>query len=212
MTIKLKSILEGDYGYYVWSGTYGKDDPRKMKDLTYTKDLKKSIEVSKKLKAKHGNSRALRGLEFQKEFPKAYKQWKSMNESLLKEFTGYSFKAEKPDKANKVIDALQKLGMGIGRGDHTAAVKHLKTFEGGKMFTHVQYHYVQKEKGGDVYFIHQSQHWLREHNVGVTELYVMHQTEEDYIKDKNKKVVGRAAVWTDKLLKGLKRVTVLKFS
>ena len=132
--------------------------------------------------------------------------------NLLKEFTGYSFKAERPNNANKVIDAFKKLGIGITRSDHIAALKHLKTFEGGKMFTHVQYHYVQKEKGGDVYFIHQSQHWLRDQEVGVTELYVMHQTEEDYIKDVNKTVVGRAAVPTDKLLKGLKRVTVLKFS
>ena len=132
--------------------------------------------------------------------------------SLLKEFTGYNFKAEKPEKANDVISGLQKLGMGIGRGDYNAALKHLKTFEGGQMFTHVQYHYVQKEKGGDVYFIHQSQHWLRDHEVGVTELYVMKQTEEDYIKGKSNNLVGRASIWTDKLLKGLKRVTVLKRS
>jgi hypothetical protein len=131
---------------------------------------------------------------------------------ILKEFTGYSFKADKPENANKVIDALKKLGIGITRSDHIKSLKHLKTFEGGKMFTHVQYHYVQKEKGGDVYFLHQSQQYLRDQEVGVTELYVMHQTEEDYIKDKNKTVVGRAAVPTDKLLKGLKRVTVLRFS
>ena len=132
--------------------------------------------------------------------------------NLLKEYTNYDFKVERHNNANKATDALQKLGMGIGLGDHRKALKHLKTFEGGKMFTHVQYHYVQKEKGGDVYFIHQSQHWLRDHEVGVTELYVMKQTEEEYIKGKSNKLVGRATVWTDKLLKGLKRVTVLKRS
>ena len=130
--------------------------------------------------------------------------------SLLKEFTGYNFKAEKPEKANDVISGLQKLGMGIGRGDYTSALKHLKTFEGGQMFTHVQYHYVQNKKGGDVYFIHQSQHWLRDHNVGVTELYVTVQTFEEYKNNRKGKFVGEAAVPTDDLLKGFKRVTVLK--
>ena len=69
------------------------------------------------------------------------------------------------------------------------------------MFTHVQYHYVQKDEGEDVYFIHQSQHWLRDHNVGITELYVTVQTEDEYKTNKKEKVVGRAAVPTDKLLK-----------
>ena len=130
--------------------------------------------------------------------------------TLLKEYTAYDFKVERPNNANKVIDALQKLGMGIGRGDHIAALKHLKTFEGGKMFTHVQYHYVQVDVGEDVYFIHQSQHWLKDLKVGCTELYVTVQTEDDYVKSKKEKVVGRAVVPTDKLLKGFKRVTVLK--
>ena len=131
--------------------------------------------------------------------------------SLLKEFTGYNFKAEKPEKANDVISGLQKLGMGIGRGDYNAALKHLKTFEGGKMFTHVQYHYVQKDVGEDVYFIHQSQHWLKDHKVGVTELFVTKNTEQEYVEGYKKDIfVGRAAVPTDKLLKGFKRVTVLK--
>ena len=130
--------------------------------------------------------------------------------TLLKEYTAYDFKAERPNNANKVIDAFQKLGMGIGRGDHIAALKHLKSFEGGKMFTHVQYQYVQKDEGEDVYFFHQSQHWLNEMKVGVTELYVEVKTEEEYKKSKKGKVVGRAAVWTDKLMKGFNRVTTLK--
>ena len=40
----------------------------------------------------------------------------------------------------------------------------------------------------------------------------MKQTEEEYIKGKSNNLVGRATVWTDKLEKGLKRVTVLKRS
>ena len=130
--------------------------------------------------------------------------------NLLKEYTAYDFKAERPNNANKVIDCFKKLGMGIGRGDHIAALKHLKTFEGGQMFTHVQYHYVQKDVGEDVYFIHQSQHWLRDHKVGITEVYVEVRTEEEYKKSKKGKVVGRAAVPTDKLLKAFNRLTVLK--
>ena len=132
--------------------------------------------------------------------------------NLLKEYTAFDFKAERPNNANKVIDAFQKLGIGIGRGDHIAALKHLKSFEGGKMFTHVQYHYVQKDEGEDVYFIHQSQHHLNDIKVGITEVYVEVQTEEEYTKSKKGKVVGRATVPTDKLLKGFKRVTVLKSS
>ena len=131
--------------------------------------------------------------------------------NLLKEYTNYDFKVERHNNANKATDALQKLGMGIGLGDHRKALKHLKTFEGGKMFTHVQYHYVQKDVGEDVYFIHQSQHWLKDHKVGVTELFVTKNTEQEYVEGYKKDIfVGRAAVPTDKLLKGFKRVTVLK--
>ena len=130
--------------------------------------------------------------------------------SLLKEYTSYDFKAKRPDKANKVIAALQYCDIDMSVGDHRKALKHLKTFEGGQMFTHVQYHYVQSESETDVYFIHQSQHWLRDHKVGVTELYVTVQTFEEYKNNRKGKFVGEAAVPTDDLLKGFKRVTVLK--
>ena len=59
--------------YYVWSGTYGKDDPRKMKDLVKVKDLAASIKQSKIHQAKHGNMRAMLDREFAKQFPKAFK-------------------------------------------------------------------------------------------------------------------------------------------
>ena len=59
--------------YYVWSGTYGKDDPRKMKDLVKVKDLDASIKQSRTHKAKHGNARAMLDREFAKQFPKAFK-------------------------------------------------------------------------------------------------------------------------------------------
>ena len=66
-------INERDMGYYVWSGTYGQDKPNKMKGFTYVKDLKASIEATKKNKAKYGNARAMIAYEFEKQFPKAFK-------------------------------------------------------------------------------------------------------------------------------------------
>jgi hypothetical protein len=80
MSIKLKSLLEKDTGYYVWSGTYGKDVPKKMKDLHYVKDLKASMKATQKNKAKHGNARAMIAYEFEKQFPKAFK---SLNEAYV---------------------------------------------------------------------------------------------------------------------------------
>jgi len=68
-------ITEGK-GYFVWSGTYGKDDPRKMKDLIYVNDLDASIKMSNKHNSKHGNSRAMIDYEFKKKFPKAYKAYR----------------------------------------------------------------------------------------------------------------------------------------
>ena len=66
-------------------------------------------------------------------------------QKILKEVTDYNFEMKyvKDKNANKVIDVLQGLGFGVGRGDVAAANKRLKTYEGGKMFKHMQYHVVQ---------------------------------------------------------------------
>ena len=64
----------------------------------------------------------------------------------------FEMKYVKDKNANKVIDVLQDLGFGVGRGDVAAANKRLKTYEGGKMFTHMQYHVVHALKQAQCYF------------------------------------------------------------
>ena len=55
-------------------------------------------------------------------------------QKILQEVTDYNFEMKyvKDKNANKVIDVLQGLGIGVGRGDVAAANKRLKTYEGGK--------------------------------------------------------------------------------
>ena len=128
---------------------------------------------------------------------------------LLKEVTDYNFEMKyvKDKNANKVIDVLQGLGFGVGRGDVAAANKRLKTYEGGKMFLHMQYHVVQGKN--DVYFIYQTQHYLNDSTVDVTKVSI--EVYDDYkgkTSDKRKDI-GNALVPTKKFLKGLNRVNVL---
>ena len=130
---------------------------------------------------------------------------------LLKEFTDYNFEMKyvKDKNANKVIDVLQGLGFGVGRGDVAAANKRLKTYEGGKMFTHMQYHVVHDGKGSDVYFIYQTQHYLNDRDVDVTQV-VLSKYDRGYEKKSDKRTeIGRALVPTKKFLKGLKRLVIL---
>ena len=128
---------------------------------------------------------------------------------ILNEFTDMNFQMKhvKDKNANKVIDALQGLGFGIGRGDVSAANNRLKVYEGGKMFKHMQYHVVQGKS--DVYFIYQTQHYLRDHNVNVTKVSV--DIYDDYKgKTSDKRTeVGNALVPTKKFLKGLSRLNIL---
>ena len=78
------------------------------------------------------------------------------------------------------------------------------------MFIHIQYHYVQTKAGEPVYFYHQSQYWLKDQEVNVTQLYVEKYEDYENSGEKTKQVIGRALVATDKFLEGLKRLTVLK--
>ena len=132
-------------------------------------------------------------------------------QKILKEFTDHNFQMKyvKDKNANKVIDVLQGLGFGVGRGDVAAANKRLKTYEGGKMFTHMQYHVVHDGKGSDVYFIYQTQHFLRDSNVDVTKVRVdVYPKGYEKTSDK-RKTIGNALVPTKKFLKGLNRLVVL---
>ena len=138
--------------------------------------------------------------------------------NILSEVTDFDFKMKyvKDKNANKVIDALQGLGFGVGRGDVVAANKRLKTYEGGKMFKHMQYHVVEDKKRenhlphmSDVYFIYQTQHYLRDSDVDVTKVSV--DKYDDYKgKTSDKRTeIGNVLVPTKKFLKGLRRVNVL---
>ena len=133
-------------------------------------------------------------------------------QKILKEVTDHNFEMKyvKDKNPNKVIDVLQDLGFGLGRGDVAAANKRLKTYEGGKMFKHMQYHVVQGKS--DVYFIYQTQHYLRDSNVDVTKVSV--DIYDDYkgkASDKRTEI-GKALIPTKKFLKGLSRLKILSKS
>ena len=131
---------------------------------------------------------------------------------ILKEFTDMNFEMKyvKDKNANKVIKVLQGLGFGISVGDVKAARNRLEDYEGGKMFKHMQYHVVQGKS--DVYFIYQTQHYLRDSNVDVTKVSV--DIYDDYKQKTSDKrtEIGNALVPTKKFLKGLSRLKILSKS
>jgi len=128
---------------------------------------------------------------------------------ILKEFTDMNFEMKyvKDKNANKVIKVLQGLGFGISVGDVKAARNRLEDYEGGKMFKHMQYHVVQGKN--EVYFIYQTQHWLRDSDVDVTKVSV--DVYDDYKQKTSDKrtEIGKALVPTKKFLKGLSRLNIL---
>ena len=128
---------------------------------------------------------------------------------ILKEFTDMNFEMKyvKDKNANKVIKVLHGLGFGLSMGDVKAANKRLATYEGGKMFKHMQYHVVQGKS--DVYFIYQTQHWLRDSDVDVTKVSI--DIYDDYQGKTSAKrtEIGNALVPTKKFLKGLGRLNIL---
>ena len=131
---------------------------------------------------------------------------------ILKEFTDYNFEMKyvKDKNANKVIDVLQGLGFGVGRGDVAAANKRLKTYEGGKMFKHMQYHVVQGSGyPPEVYFIYQTQHHLNDSNVDVTQVSIEKYDDYQGKTSAKRTDIGNALVPTKKFLKGLNRVKIL---
>ena len=130
---------------------------------------------------------------------------------VLQEVTDYNFQMKyvKDENANKVINVLKNLGFGISIGDVKAARNRLEDYEGGKMFKHMQYHVVQgydrKRDKEDVYFIYQTQHFLRDSDVDVTQVSV--DVYDDYKRKTSDKrtEIGKALVPTKKFLKGLSR-------
>ncbi len=128
--------------------------------------------------------------------------------NILNELTSHSWEIPKQDKPMDVTKLLLKNSFPVSNGDHKAALKRAKTFEDGKMFVHVQYHTIQHKENKPL-FVHQTQYYVTGHEVNVTQVYLEEYEDYESGSDK-KKFIGRAIVPTDKLLKGLKRVTVLK--
>ena len=128
---------------------------------------------------------------------------------ILKEFTDMNFEMKyvKDKNANKVIKVLQGLGFGISVGDVKAARNRLEDYEGGKMFKHMQYHVVQSKS--DVYFIYQTQHFLRDSDVDVTKVSIDKYVDYQGKTSDKRTEIGNALVPTKKFLKGLNRVNVL---
>jgi len=128
---------------------------------------------------------------------------------ILKEFTDMNFEMKyvKDKNANKVIKVLQGLGFGISVGDVKAARNRLEDYEGGKMFKHMQYHVVQGKN--EVYFIYQTQHYLRDHDVDVTKVSIDKYVDYQGKTSDKRTEIGNALVPTKKFLKGLNRVNIL---
>ena len=130
---------------------------------------------------------------------------------ILQEVTDYNFQMKyvKDKNANNVIKVLNGLGFGISVGDVKAARNRLEDYEGGRMFKHMQYHVVHDGKGSDVYFIYQTQHWLRDSDVDVTQVS-LDVYDKGYEKTSGpRKEIGNVLVPTKKFLKGLNRTVVL---
>tara|TARA_R110001592_G_scaffold121828_3_gene327860 strand:+ start:137 stop:553 length:417 start_codon:yes stop_codon:yes gene_type:complete len=130
--------------------------------------------------------------------------------NIINELTSHNFEVPKQTNEMKVTAALMNSNIPVGLGDQKAALKRAKSFEGGKMFIHIQYHFIQ-HKDHDPLFIHQTQYYVTGHEVNCTQLYVEEVIDYDggNVKNAKKKELGRIMVPTDKLLKGLKRVKVL---
>ena len=127
---------------------------------------------------------------------------------LLKEFTSQNFRIDREENPSAVGSILNKIGF-RGLVPDRKALARLKTFEGGKMFVHIQYHVVETKLGQ--FKLHESQYYLRDKDVNVTDVIVSKLTEpyagKGYTMET--KTIGNAYVDTDKFLAALKRVNVI---
>ncbi len=135
---------------------------------------------------------------------------------LLKEVTDWDFNFDQLRKDNKkaakVKAVLAKAGIKI---DIRKPINQMKYIEShpkftNKMFKHMQYRYI-KGKDGKTYFIHETQHWLREiPNVDITELYVKEAPNYPDAVERGEKYIGNAIVLTKDFLNAIKKVETLK--
>ena len=126
---------------------------------------------------------------------------------LLNEFTSMNFKVDREVNPSAVGSVLNKIGF-RGLAPDKKALDRIKSFEGGKMFVHVQYHVIETRFGQ--FKLHQRQLYLRDKDVNVTHLYIDKLT-EPYEKGYSMKTkdIGEVYVDTDKFLKALKKVNVI---
>ena len=127
---------------------------------------------------------------------------------LLKEFTSMNFQVDREVNPSAVGSILNKIGF-RGVAPDRKALARIKSFEGGKMFVHVQYHVIETKEGQ--FKLHQRQLYLRDKEVNVTHLYVDKLTEPYAGKGYSMKTkdIGVVYVDTDKFLAALKRVNVI---
>ena len=126
---------------------------------------------------------------------------------LLKEFTSQNFRVDREANPSAVGSTLNKIGF-RGLAPDKKALARIKSFEGERMFVHVQYHVIETKLGQ--FKLHQRQLWLKDKEVNVTQLFVDKLT-EPYEKgySMETKDIGNAYVDTDKFLAALKRVNVI---
>ena len=127
---------------------------------------------------------------------------------LLNEVTSHNFQVNREENPSAVGSVLNKIGF-RGVAPDRKALARIKSFEGGKMFIHVQYHVIETKEGQ--FKLHQRQLYLRDKEVRVTHLYVDKLTEPYQGKGYSMKTksIGNAYVDTDKFLAALKRVNVI---
>ena len=127
---------------------------------------------------------------------------------LLKEITDRNFKVDREENPSAVGSILNKIGF-RGVAPDRKALARIKSFEGGKMFIHIQYHVIETKEGQ--FKLHQRQLYLNDREVGVTHLYVDKLTEPYAGKGVSMKTkdIGEVYVDTDKFLAALKRVNVI---
>ena len=131
--------------------------------------------------------------------------------NILTEITDWNFEMPTNLKdTGKALKALKALKMKFSSQDAKNSYNHLKNFEGGKMFKHMAYYIVQGSGyPPDVYLIHETQNWLRDEKVGVSQLTISKY--DDYQNDQDKRnSVGTVLVQTDKFLSQLRKLNVIK--
>jgi hypothetical protein len=100
---------------------------------------------------------------------KLFEEFVNEDITTVNEYTGYNFKPASPDsKSLKGAEKWLKKYMTRTARTTDEATKRIKSFAGGTMFTHVQYHVVKpngNKPDRPTFRLHQSQEWLNDANL-----------------------------------------------